>query len=36
MVAGLAIFTLILATNYGVNRYQIYQMQQRREQLASP
>ena len=34
MTAGLAIFALILATNYGIGRYQDYQMQQRREQLA--
>ena len=35
MAAGLAIFALILATNYGIGRYQDYQMQQRREQLAA-
>ena len=35
MTAGLAIFALILATNYGIGRYQDYQMQQRREQLAA-
>ena len=35
MVAGLAIFALILTTNYGIDRYQTYQMQQRREQLAA-
>ena len=35
MVAGLAIFALILATNYGIGRYQDYQMQRRRERLAA-
>ena len=35
MAAGLAIFALILATNYGIGRYQDYQMQQRRDQLAA-
>ena len=35
MAAGLAIFALVLATNYGIGRYQDYQVQQRREQLAA-
>ena len=35
MAAGLAIFALIFATNYGIGRYQDYQMQQRRDQLAA-
>jgi ABC-type lipoprotein export system ATPase subunit len=35
MAGGLAMFALILATNYGIGRYQDYQMQQRREQLAN-
>jgi putative ABC transport system ATP-binding protein/macrolide transport system ATP-binding/permease protein/lipoprotein-releasing system ATP-binding protein len=35
MAAGLGIFALIFATNYGIGRYQDYQMQQRRDQLAA-
>ena len=34
MAAGLAIFVLILAANEGLDRYQAYAMQQRRDKLA--
>jgi ABC-type lipoprotein export system ATPase subunit len=35
MATGLAAFALLLAANYGLDRYQLHQMQQRREQLAA-
>ena len=34
MAAGLAIFVLILAANEGLDRYQAYAMQERRDKLA--
>jgi energy-coupling factor transporter ATP-binding protein EcfA2 len=35
MATGLAVFAIVTAVNFGVDRYQRYQLQQRREQLAA-
>jgi ABC-type lipoprotein export system ATPase subunit len=35
MAAGLAVFALVLAANYGLGRYQDWQVEQRRDQLAA-